>query len=373
MLDELSVRCSFAVWASPRFWGPTICGRSSLPGRGRPRKSVAKVSLGEVGLPAGAASATRFLYKPGLSMAPHQHIGRTSIITIVKGELTERRGNVVNVYKAGDVITVAEGASHANENAGTEDLVYVEINITGTKPGPPPARRKRNELGDANCCIVRSRVRSCCGPGFDCVRTGRVHEHDRSHPPGRPRSGQGRGLVCEAFRRTENSEGPERLMFGDTRIIFQRNATAKPSMGSAVDHIGFSVPDLDATMKGLEADGAKISAPARDVPGLFKLAFVEDPWGVRIEVVQDAARLGVHHIHLRAPDPGVVLKWYADTFGGTIGKLKDRIDGISYGGIWVLAQKGETEPTAGHAIDHLGFRPVNVDAAVAALKAKNVR
>ena len=130
---------------------------------------------------------------------------------------------------------------------------------------------------------------------------------------------------------------------------------------------------LEFALKGLEADGAKIAAPARDVPGLFKLAFVEDPWGVRIEVVQDAAKLGVHHIHLRAPDPGAVLKWYADTFGGTIGKLKDRIDGISYGGIWVLAQKGETEPTAGHAIDHLGFRPVNVDAAVEALKAKNVK
>ena len=116
--------------------------RAQQPAGPRPASEmVAKVSLGEVGLPAGAASATRFLYKPGLSMAPHQHIGRTSIITIVKGELTERRGTVVNVYKAGDVITVAEGASHANENAGPEDLVYVEINITGTKPGPPPAAK----------------------------------------------------------------------------------------------------------------------------------------------------------------------------------------------------------------------------------------
>ena len=104
-------------------------------------EEVAKVSLSEMGLPAGAASATRFLYKPGLSMAPHQHIGRTSIITIVKGELTERRGDVVKVYKAGDVITVAEGASHANENVGPEDLIYVEINITGTKPGPQPAAK----------------------------------------------------------------------------------------------------------------------------------------------------------------------------------------------------------------------------------------
>ena len=175
------------------------------------------------------------------------------------------------------------------------------------------------------------------------------------------------------FGGEKTAEGAERLMFGDTRIIFQRNEKAKPSMGSSVDHIGFSVTDLDATMKALEADGAKVVTPARDVPGVFKLAFVEDPWGVRIEVVQDSAKLGAHHIHLRALDPGAVLKWYADALGGTIGKLKDRIDGIDYGGIWVLVQKGESEPSAGHAIDHLGFRPVNVDAAVAALKAKNVK
>jgi quercetin dioxygenase-like cupin family protein len=105
---------------------------------------VAKVSLAEVGLPAGAASATRFVYGTGKAMAPHTHTGRTSIITVVQGELTEHRGDVVHVYKAGDVITVAEGTTHANENAGREPLIYVEVNITGTKPGPapPPAPAK---------------------------------------------------------------------------------------------------------------------------------------------------------------------------------------------------------------------------------------
>jgi quercetin dioxygenase-like cupin family protein len=101
---------------------------------------VAKVSLAEVGLPAGAASATRFTYEPGRAMAPHTHTGRTSIITVVQGQLTERRGDVVHVYKAGDVISVAEGTTHANENAGPGTLIYVEVNITGTKPGPAPAK-----------------------------------------------------------------------------------------------------------------------------------------------------------------------------------------------------------------------------------------
>ena len=105
-------------------------------------ETVAKVSLAEVGLPDGAASVTRFVYGPGKVMAPHTHTGRTSIITIVQGQLTEHRGSVVNVYKAGDVITVAEGATHANENAGPGNMIYVEVNITGTKPRPAPAAAK---------------------------------------------------------------------------------------------------------------------------------------------------------------------------------------------------------------------------------------
>ena len=113
-------------------------------------------------------------------------------------------------------------------------------------------------------------------------------------------------------------------MFGDTRVIFQRNEAPKPSSGSVLDHVGFSVADLDATIKGLEADGAKVVTPARDVAGLFKLAFVEDPWGVRLEVVQDAAKLGLHHVHVRAPDPSAALAWYTDKFGGMIGKPSDQ-------------------------------------------------
>ena len=169
------------------------------------------------------------------------------------------------------------------------------------------------------------------------------------------------------------TEGTDRLMFGETRVIFQKNEKAIPSAGSVVDHIGFSVKDVDAAMKAMAADGAKIEGPAREVPGLVKVGFVVDPFGTRLEIVQDPAKLGLHHIHLRAADPSAALAWYADKFGGTVGKLKNILDGINYGGIWVLAAKGDTTPSAGHAIDHLGFRPQNVDNVVAAFKTKNVK
>lgn len=169
------------------------------------------------------------------------------------------------------------------------------------------------------------------------------------------------------------TEGPDRLMFGETRLLFRVNEAAEPSNGSVLDHIGFSVGDLDATVAGLVVDGATVVTPARDVDGLFRLAFVDDPWGVRLEVVQDPDKIGLHHVHLRGADPAATLAWYVDKFGGAVGKLKDRIDGINYGGVWILARQGEAAPSAGHAIDHMGFRPLNVDSAVAGLKAKNVK
>lgn len=168
------------------------------------------------------------------------------------------------------------------------------------------------------------------------------------------------------------TEAADRLMFGETRLIFLQKADAQPSSGTALDHIGFSVVDLDATMKAFEAAGVKIVNPVRDVPGLFKRAFVEDPWGTRIEVVQDPEKLGLHHVHLRGPEPAAVLSWYKEKFGGETGKLKDRIDGVRYSGVWLLAQRGDATPSEGRAIDHFGFRTVNLDAVARDFKAQRV-
>src|SRR4029079_7297502 len=63
------------------------------------------------------------------------------------------------------------------------------------------------------------------------------------------------------FGGTPMSEAPDRLMLGDTRLIFLRNDKGQPSTGSALDHLGFSFADLDAKMKEFEAAGIKIVAP----------------------------------------------------------------------------------------------------------------
>ena len=174
------------------------------------------------------------------------------------------------------------------------------------------------------------------------------------------------------------TEAPDRLMFGSTRFMFLRKADATPSAGSAIDHVGFSFADLDAKMKEFEAAGIKITTPLRDAPGLFKLAFVEDPWGTRIEVVQDPELLGLHHLHLRAPDPNEAFAWLLAKFGGEKTQLKGRLDAIKYSAegfstVWILIQRGESTPSIGKAIDHIGWRSTGpLDKTIAELKSKGV-
>ncbi len=149
-----------------------------------------------------------------------------------------------------------------------------------------------------------------------------------------------------------------------------------PSVGSGMDHLGFSFRDLGAKMTRWKEAGVTILEDVRDVDGLFKLAFVEDPWGTKIEVVEDHEWLGFHHIHLRADDPTATLAWYADLFGGVRDELKGRITGLRYNdGLWLLVgqqRDGALAPTAGRAFDHLGWQVDDLDAFISMLESKGI-
>ena len=157
------------------------------------------------------------------------------------------------------------------------------------------------------------------------------------------------------------------------------------TQGTGVNHIGFSYPDLTAKMTELEAVGVRGSgvrlqrfpdgSTVRDVPGLFKLGFIFDPWGTRIELVEDTETLGFHHIHLSATDPAATLAWYQDVLGGEPASLKGRLDGLRFGDVWVLvSEHGEGTPatTRGRALDHIGFVVPDLDAAAADMRRSGV-
>jgi catechol 2,3-dioxygenase-like lactoylglutathione lyase family enzyme len=68
-----------------------------------------------------------------------------------------------------------------------------------------------------------------------------------------------------------------------------RGGTIVSTRGRVIDHLGFSVEDLDATLERLRADGVRITTQP---PGLWngpiKSAYIEGPDHVAIELLQDS-------------------------------------------------------------------------------------
>jgi catechol 2,3-dioxygenase-like lactoylglutathione lyase family enzyme len=158
------------------------------------------------------------------------------------------------------------------------------------------------------------------------------------------------------------TEADNRLMYGAVRMMFLSARSSGGSQGSVIEHLGFSVADLDAKMRELAVINTKVIDPVASVPGLYKTALIESPWGTRIQLVQDPELLGLHHVQLRLPDTEGAYAWLLDKFGGERVKIKGQVDSVKYAGtggfttVYILIAKGESVPSQGRAIDHIGWR-----------------
>ena len=168
-------------------------------------------------------------------------------------------------------------------------------------------------------------------------------------------------------------------------LVFVVQPTMGSTQGTGVNHISFSFPDLPAKMAALESVGVRGSgvrlqrfpdgSTLRDIPGLFKIGFIFDPWGTRIELVEDTDDLGFHHVHLSATDPEATLAWYRDVMGGEPANLKGQLDGLRFDDVWLLASEhmeGTPATTVGRAIDHIAFVVPDLNAAAAVMQQQDV-
>jgi predicted enzyme related to lactoylglutathione lyase len=165
------------------------------------------------------------------------------------------------------------------------------------------------------------------------------------------------------------------LYFGKALIAVVNTRNPQPSSGSVIDHIGLSFANLDARVRACEAAGAKVLSPPRDIPDMLRVAYIEDPWGVKIEMMQDPDLLGFHHVHLSVVDPEATLRWYQQMFGGEISNYKGKVDGLRYGDVWLFASRSKEQPAASsdRAIMSFGLRVAKIDQAAAELRRRGVK
>jgi catechol 2,3-dioxygenase-like lactoylglutathione lyase family enzyme len=135
-------------------------------------------------------------------------------------------------------------------------------------------------------------------------------------------------------------------------ILIAHSAPSGPSAGSAIDHIGFKVPDLQPFLGKLAKTNYKSFQPAGDQ------LMIDGPDGVRVELAEDSsiyAPLQFDHIHFYAPRPSDVQAWYAKHFSARPGGDDQPNTSLIGGAALSVAHADSVSPTAGRAIDHIAF------------------
>lgn len=156
-------------------------------------------------------------------------------------------------------------------------------------------------------------------------------------------------------------------------VVTKKDKVAGGSEGSAVNHLGFTVKNLDAYLTKCESMGFKI---VRRMPETHQ-AFVNAPDEVKVELTENASQsepIMHHHIHFFNQAALETQAWYAKMFGATPGK-RGRFDAADLPGVNLSFSPSETAvvPTKGRAMDHIGFEIANLEEFCKSLEAKGVK
>lgn len=177
-------------------------------------------------------------------------------------------------------------------------------------------------------------------------------------------------------------------------LIFMRDQDPTGGMiGSTLNHVAFSVPDLRAAVDRIKGAGFKMitasEAPAGvrvvDDIGVVEgtgpvtgIAYAEGPDGIKVEVLEMRAQADPvvsNHIHFFGGDPAEMRAWYIEHFGaverpGSVnGIISADLPGL---GLSFSAAPAALAPTVGRVLDHIGFEVANLEAFTKTLADKGV-
>jgi catechol 2,3-dioxygenase-like lactoylglutathione lyase family enzyme len=164
------------------------------------------------------------------------------------------------------------------------------------------------------------------------------------------------------------------MQFPGIYVLIRKQDYSGGTVGSTVNHFGFYVRDIDATVARWKAAGLTWERANNPAVGQ---GFLTGPDSLRIEIYENTSiptAMQMHHIHLMVSDPLQAQRWYMQNFGATAGK-RAQYDLANVPGTEITLGKTDTPqaPTKGRSLDHIGFEVKNIDAFVAKLQAAGIK
>lgn len=163
------------------------------------------------------------------------------------------------------------------------------------------------------------------------------------------------------------------------------------TIGTTVNHIGFSVPDLQLVVAKIKANGfemitresvAETVEVAGDIAAASpttNIAFALGPEDVKVELVEVQGQqepLRLHHVHFFGESPAEMQAWYAKIFGAVAQPVvpgrafsTGTLPGVSLN---FSPSPAPTVATQGRALDHIGFEVRDLEAFTKKLEADGI-
>ena len=184
----------------------------------------------------------------------------------------------------------------------------------------------------------------------------------------------------------------EIIKFPNVLIFFRQQAPTGGSIGTTVNHIGFSVPDLKPLVAKIKANGFKMIT-ADSVAANVKvtddiaaagpttnIAFALGPEDVKVEFVEIKTQkipIQLNHIHFFGEMNTEMQAWYAKTFGAKMlpanpasAFVQDQLPGVALN---FTPSPTPTVGTTGRSIDHIGFEIKDLEAFTKKLEALGIK
>ena len=164
------------------------------------------------------------------------------------------------------------------------------------------------------------------------------------------------------------------------------------TIGTTVNHIGFSVPDLRPLVAKMKANGFKmittdsVAATVKVTDDIAaaspttNIAYALGPEDTKVEFVEvktQTAPIQLHHLHFFGQQNTEMQAWYAKTFGAKLlppnpgsAFVQDQLPGLFLN---FTPSPTPTVGTTGRALDHIGFEIKNLEAFTKKLEADGIK